>query len=589
MAKTVETFTTKAEDLGPSKFSDILKSQKKDKAKEKDAIANSAVQFLANKRIELGYTSDVLKDQQIGSTAQSVIRNFSDDLDSLRDVDNYTEFNDFVKDQVKIVKEFQKALKETKGEGGKVSRYGQLSGNELAYIVNHMQPVVEQLKNVTGITERVKFKVDEIKSAFKPAKIIDRLFGSDEGFIGKRIRAAIQRQQRAEEKVAQTQRGAVGEKFRAKLDKLEDKALGYDDDDFDDFGSFRGSKQKFPREELFDDDFSGMPSGRRKSQSVANERRSEAAELAENRYEESKNVFEAISDNTELTAQYLADLVDVEKKSLGMQSKQSGVGGFFSSMAGKGKNILGKTGGFLKNAGRVGLNVGRGLLTAVGGTTAATIGGAALAAGGIAYGVKKAGDRDMEQVKKGEIPYDKSIRYQSEMNPYGAEDVGLEKPKVEKPGTYTEYNKQYLDSIGEETIEPGAKFVTTPYTKFRPEKKDKSNAPLTEYAYKIAGEKVIPGKELSKNQVEVMKLGLGLGKQYPPEIMDQFNKQQSTSSKIMNEVNNRPDTEDTGKTIFNTPVINQNNSTNQSVQNNMDVSATNKDQTFRTSIASAEF
>src|SRR6056300_831294 len=356
MAKEVTSFRSQPEDFGPSEFSAILAEQKKQKLKEKDTIANSAVEFLAKKRLDLGYTSDRLKSENIGRTAVNVVTRFSGDLDSLRDVENYDELAEFVKLQDKVTKEYKKALADAKGgKGG--GRFGELNTNELGYIVEHLEPVTNELKKAAGTAQRFRFKVDEVKSAFKPAKIIDRLFGSDEGFIGKRIRAAIKRQEEAEKQVAEAQRGAVGEKFRAKVEKIEAKAEGDD---------FTGDMGESIPEKTAMEEVAGPKSG-----AAQRERRKELAEQQENITEENQSIFQAIADNTELTVLYLEDLIDLQKEQIkateesgggmgmglpfglggkGKGSKPKGKGGFFKRMASKGKGLLGRAGAI---AGRV--------------------------------------------------------------------------------------------------------------------------------------------------------------------------------------------------------------------------------------------
>src|SRR6056300_1159736 len=356
MAKEVTSFRSQPEDFGPSEFSAILAEQKEKKLKEKDAIANSAVEFLAKKRLDLGYTSDKIKNLEIGRTAVNVVTKFSGDLDGLRNVENYDELAEFVKLQDKVTKEYKKALEDSKdGRGG--GRFGELNTNELGYIVQHLEPVTSELKKAAGTAQRFRFKVDEVKSAFKPAKIIDRLFGSDEGFIGKRIRAAIKRQQEAEKQVAETQRGAVGEKFRAKVEKIEAKAEGDD---------FTGDMGESIPEKTAMEEVAGPKSG-----AAQRERRKELAEQQENITEENQSIFQAIADNTELTVLYLEDLIDLQKEQIkateesgggmgmglpfglggkGKGSKPKGKGGFFKRMASKGKGLLGRAGAI---AGRV--------------------------------------------------------------------------------------------------------------------------------------------------------------------------------------------------------------------------------------------
>src|SRR5210317_1706263 len=324
----VTSYTTKPEDFGPSEFAGILAEQKKQKLKEKDTIANSAVEFLAKKRLDLGYTSDKIKNLEIGKTAVNVVTRFSGDLDDLRNVENYDELAEFVKLQDKVTKEYKKALEDSKnGRGG--DRFGELNTNELGYIVEHLEPVTNELKKAAGTAQRFRFKVDEVKSAFKPAKIIDRLFGSDEGFIGKRIRAAIKRQEEAEKQVAGAQRGAVGEKFRAKVEKIEETAAG------DDFTGDMGEDipKVTPMEEV------AQPVSKTAGKGAAErERRKELAEQKENVTEENQSIFQAIADNTELTVLYLEDLIDLQKEQI-KATEEAGSGGGMSLpfMGGKGK------------------------------------------------------------------------------------------------------------------------------------------------------------------------------------------------------------------------------------------------------------
>src|SRR5210317_1530006 len=456
MAKEVTSFRSQPEDFGPSEFSAILAEQKKQKLKEKDAIANSAVEFLAKKRLDLGYTSDRLKSENIGRTAVNVVTRFSGDLDSLRDVENYDELAEFVKLQDKVTKEYKKALADAKGgKGG--GRFGELNTNELGYIVRHLEPVTNELKKAAGTAQRFRFKVDEVKSAFKPAKIIDRLFGSDEGFIGKRIRAAIKRQEAAEKQVAEAQRGAVGEKFREKVEKIEQKAEG------DDFTGNMGESLPTvtPMEEVAE------PVSKTAGKGAAErERRKELAEQKENVTEENQSIFQAIADNTELTVLYLEDLIDLQKEQI-KATEEAGSGGGMSLpfMGGKGKGskpkgsffkrLAGKGKGFLSRAGSVAARVAPFAARALPflGPIGAVAGAGALAYSAFKFFKKKMKDKDdkeLELLKAGVLNYTDSKAYKDQFSGI-TDDIDIpEKPRIGQPGEFTDANRAYLESIGEQ-------------------------------------------------------------------------------------------------------------------------------------------
>lgn len=614
----VTSYKTKPEDFGPSEFAGILAEQKKQKLKEKDTIANSAVEFLAKKRLDLGYTSDKIKNLEIGRTAVNVVTRFSGDLDNLRNVENYDELAEFVKLQDKVTKEYKKSLADSKdGKGG--GRFGELNTNELGYIVEHLEPVTNELKKAAGTAQRFRFKVDEVKSAFKPAKIIDRLFGSDEGFIGKRIRAAIKRQEEAEKQVAEAQRGAVGEKFRAKVEKIEAKAEG-------DFIGDTGSDipEKTPMEE-----FAGSKSG-----AAQRERRKELAEQQENITEENQSIFQAIADNTELTVLYLEDLIDLQKDQIqatkdsgggmgmglplglgkGKGSKPKGTGGFFKRMASKGKGLLGRAGAVV---GRVAPIAARALPFL--GPVGAVAGAGALAYSAFKFFKKKMKDKDdkeLELLKAGVLHFTDSKGYKGQYSNM-LDDMDVpEQPRLGKPGEHTEANKEYLQSIGEqpynedELNEFRKKEGMAYFADIRSDKEidmdeASKNIESLKGRRKLNAEKMFRSKfgmtydQYKKGEtggVNEIEFGLATGQltQGADGSISGFVKgydgPTGESTKKLMEVAKERDLTQSDfpiqpiNNIVNAPVNSQS-----STQNVMDASATNRDNTFSVAFASAEF
>jgi len=618
MAETTS-FTSKPEDFGPSEFSAILSEQKKQKLKEKDAIANSAVEFLAKKRLDLGYTSDRLKSENIGRTAVNVVTRFSGDLDNLRQVENYDELAEFVKLQDKITKEYKKALADSKdGKGG--GRFGELNTNELGYIVEHLEPVTSELKKAAGTAQRFRFKVDEVKSAFKPAKIIDRLFGCDEGFIGKRIRAAIKRQEEAEKQVAEAQRGAVGEKFRAKVEKIEARAEG---DIQGDLGE--SIPENTPMEEFTES----------KSGAAQRERRKELAEQQENITEENQSIFQAIADNTELTVLYLEDLIDLQKDQIqatkdsgggmgmglpfglggkGKGSKPKGQGGFFKRMASKGKGLLGRAGAVV---GRVAPIAARALPFL--GPVGAVAGAGALAYSAFKFFKKKMKDKDdkeLELLKAGVLHFTDSKGYKGQYSNM-LDDMDVpEQPRLGKPGEHTEANREYLQSIGEqpynedELNEFRKKEGMAYFADIRSDKEidmdeASKNIESLKGRRKLNAEKMFRSKfgmtydQYKKGEtggVSEIEFGLATGQltqgadgsisgfvrgydgptgSSTQQLMAAAKERDLRESDFPQPLNN-----------INAPVVTNNN---QSTQNVMDASATNRDNTFSVALSSAEF
>jgi hypothetical protein len=625
MAKEVTSFRSQPEDFGPSEFSAILAEQKKQKLKEKDAIANTAVEFLAKKRLDLGYTSDRLKSENIGRTAVNVVTRFSDDLDSLRDVENYDELAEFVKLQDKVTKEYKKALADAKGgKGG--GRFGELNANELGYIVKHLEPVTNELKKAAGTAQRFRFKVDEVKSAFKPAKIIDRLFGSDEGFIGKRIRAAIKRQEEAEKQVAGAQRGAVGEKFRAKVERIEEKAEG--DDFTGDMGE--GIPKVTPMEEV------AQPVSKTAGKGAAErERRKELAEQKENITEENQSIFQAIADNTELTVLYLEDLIDLQKEQIkateesgggggmglpligggkGKGSKPKGKGGFFKRMASKGKGLLGRAGAV---AGRVAPIAARALPFL--GPIGAVVGAGALAYSAFKFFKKKMKDKDdkeLELLKAGVLHFTDSKGYKGQYSNM-IDDMDVpEQPRLGKPGEHTEANREYLQSIGEQPYnedelnefrkkEGMAYFADIKSDKEIDMDEASKNIESLKGRRKLNAEKMFRSKfgmtydQYKKGEtggVGEIEFGLATGQltQGADGSISGFVKgydgPTGESTKKLMEVAKERDLTQSDfpiqpiNNIVNAPVNSQS-----STQNVMDASATNRDNTFSVAFASAEF
>src|SRR5210317_1941596 len=609
MAKEVTSFRSQPEDFGPSEFSAILAEQKKQKLKEKDTIANSAVEFLAKKRLDLGYTSDRLKSENIGRTAVNVVTRFSGDLDSLRDVENYDELAEFVKLQDKVTKEYKKALADAKGgKGG--GRFGELNTNELGYIVEHLEPVTNELKKAAGTAQRFRFKVDEVKSAFKPAKIIDRLFGSDEGFIGKRIRAAIKRQQEAEKQVAETQRGAVGEKFRAKVEKIEAKAEG----------DFTGDMGGDIPEKTAMEEIAGPKSG-----AAQRERRKELAEQQENITEENQSIFQAIADNTELTVLYLEDLIDLQKEQIkateesgggmgmglpfglggkGKGSKAKGKGGFFKRMASKGKGLLGRAGSI---AGRVAPIAARALPLL--GPIGAIAGAGALALSAFKFFKNRKNDElvktedGKEETIGGKYKFKNGVLQQNDedFRTFGegfakrvAEEIG---PQVKV--AYDTKNKKYVVVKKDMALGEGesGNSVESPDVDASEITGTGDTGSMAAKTVTPTGDTITPkGNTRDGGGVDEIEFGLATGqlKSNPDGSISGFVRGydgptgQSTQ-KLMAAAEER----DLRESDFpqplnniNAPVVTNNN---QSTQNVMDASATNRDNTFSVALSSAEF
>src|SRR6056300_237173 len=610
MAKEVTSFRSQPEDFGPSEFSAILAEQKEKKLKEKDAIANSAVEFLAKKRLDLGYTSDKIKNLEIGGTAVNVVTRFSGDLDGLRNVENYDELAEFVKVQDKVTKEYKKALEDSKnGRGG--GRFGELNTNELGYIVEHLEPVTNELKKAAGTAQRFRFKVDEVKSAFKPAKIIDRLFGSDEGFIGKRIRAAIKRQQEAEKQVAETQRGAVGEKFRAKVEKIEAKAEGDD---------FTGDMGESIPEKTAMEEVAGPKSG-----AAQRERRKELAEQQENITEENQSIFQAIADNTELTVLYLEDLIDLQKEQIkateesgggmgmglpfglggkGKGSKPKGKGGFFKRMASKGKGLLGRAGAV---AGRVAPIAARALPFL--GPIGAIAGAGALAYSAFKFFKNRKNDDlvktedGKEETIGGKYKFKNGVLQQNDedFRTYGekfakrvAEEIG---PQVKV--AYDTKNKKYVVvkkdmALGEGESGNSVESPDVDASEITGTGDTGSVAPKTVTS---TGDTITPkGNTRDGGGVDEIEFGLATGQlksnsdgsisgfvrgydgptgQSTQKLMAAAEERDLRESDFPQPLNN-----------INAPVVTNNN---QSTQNVMDASATNRDNTFSVALSSAEF
>src|SRR6056300_1259738 len=610
MAKEVTSFRSQPEDFGPSEFSAILAEQKEKKLKEKDAIANSAVEFLAKKRLDLGYTSDKIKNLEIGGTAVNVVTRFSGDLDGLRNVENYDELAEFVKVQDKVTKEYKKALEDSKnGRGG--GRFGELNTNELGYIVEHLEPVTNELKKAAGTAQRFRFKVDEVKSAFKPAKIIDRLFGSDEGFIGKRIRAAIKRQQEAEKQVAETQRGAVGEKFRAKVEKIEAKAEGDD---------FTGDMGESIPEKTAMEEVAGPKSG-----AAQRERRKELAEQQENITEENQSIFQAIADNTELTVLYLEDLIDLQREQIkateesgggmgmglpfglggkGKGSKPKGKGGFFKRMASKGKGLLGRAGAI---AGRVAPIAARALPLL--GPIGAIAGAGALAYSAFKFFKNRKNDElvktedGKEETIGGKYKFKNGVLQQNDedFRTYGekfakrvAEEIG---PQVKV--AYDTKNKKYVVvkkdmALGEGESGNSVESPDVDASEITGTGDTGSVAPKTVTS---TGDTITPkGNTRDGGGVDEIEFGLATGQlksnsdgsisgfvrgydgptgQSTQKLMAAAEERDLRESDFPQPLNN-----------INAPVVTNNN---QSTQNVMDASATNRDNTFSVALSSAEF
>jgi len=364
-------------------FQNLLETQKVSQKKEQVAIAEAAQDYSLEIQQARGLGESFLsggpstgpkgsviaEGAPISNAVVSIISNFQSDLDMIGDAD-YAQFKGTIDKYVSL-------LKELPGSSDK----GRFSKREVAYISEMIAPVIAELQPLTGAFTKVRFAFKDFLKEFKPIKIAERLLG-DFPVLGAKIKAAVA----AEEEDGGELRRAEKAKGKEQARFARKKAYGGEDSGDLGYESIRDIAQEVhhSEEELVKESptykeeiAKETPAHRIVSKeqrfkgTQAEEQREEVAAKQDDQFQENKNLFELIAENTGRTA----DLLRGGGMGLGGDDDEGGGGGFLSGTTGtvakagaglflvnKYKKQLGKAakgavkkgGKFLKGAARVG-------------------------------------------------------------------------------------------------------------------------------------------------------------------------------------------------------------------------------------------
>ena len=343
-------------------FQDLLEEQKKKQKKEQVAIAEAAQDYsieiqhtegLGQTFLKGGSSKTIAKGDPISNAAVSVITNFQADLDMIGDAD-YREFK-------QTVAKYKRLL----GELPASHRKGRFSEREVDYISKIIGPVVAELHPLTGLFTKVRFGFKDFLNQFKPMKIAERLLG-DFPILGAKIKDIVEAKEAGEGEIRRAEKAKGKDIARGARTRKEDALMGgvESDSSIDTLeGATRATREEAFKETPAHRIVSKEP--RFKKGAQAEEQREELAGKQDDQFEENKNLFEMIAENTGKTADLLRGRGGIGEDDegggggtgLGTASKVAG-GALAYKYRKKLKTIakgaIGKGSKFIKGAARVG-------------------------------------------------------------------------------------------------------------------------------------------------------------------------------------------------------------------------------------------
>ena len=355
-------------------FQNLLEDQKKKQKKEQVAIAEAAQDYsieiqhtegLGQAFLKGGPSKTIAEGEPISNAAVSVITNFQADLDTIGDAD-YREFK-------QTVAKYKTLLGELPASYDK----GRFSKREVDYIGKIVAPVIAELHPLTGLFTKVRFGFKDFLKQFKPLKLGERLLGNVP-ILGAKIRDIVEAKEAGEREIRRAEKVRGKDIAREARMSKENALMGFESD------SSIDTLEGATREEAFKETpahriVSKEP--RFKKGAQAEEQREELAEKQDDQFEENKNLFEVIAENTGRTVELLEEgekgggggildtVKDVATSPVGMVAGGAG-GVMLAKKYGKklktmAKGAIGKGSKFVKGAARVGGRLFLQLLAAI--------------------------------------------------------------------------------------------------------------------------------------------------------------------------------------------------------------------------------
>jgi hypothetical protein len=293
-------------------FSQLLAEQKKRQDKDTVAISEAAQTFSLQIQKEEKLGQEFIRREGISNAAVSVVQNFQGQLDAIADND-FT----FLKD---TIEKYSTLLSELPGSVDK----GRFTDTEATYIAKVVQPVVEELNSIAGPLLRTKLAFRDLAKQFKPLKLAARTLGGIP-ILGTAITRKIERIEAGEEEVRRAERRKAQDIAREARRSIEDEVAGGGleqpsaalEETIEERNEQPGRRDIFASE---------TPRAAAVQQTAASEENiEEQRAIEQDRYEETKNLWEMIAEDTYESKELLQRLVDSEEGIMGDLAE--GVGG----------------------------------------------------------------------------------------------------------------------------------------------------------------------------------------------------------------------------------------------------------------------
>ena len=179
------------------------------------------------------------------------------------------------------------------------------------YIGKVIQPVIKELNSIAGPLLRTKLAFKDLAKQFKPLKLAARTLGGIP-ILGTAITRKIERIEAGEEEVRRAERRKAQDIAREARRSIEDEVAGDVDQPSAALEETIEERNEQPgRRDIF---ASETPRAVVAQQSAANEENiEEQRSIEKDRYEETKNLFEMIAEDTYESKELLQRLVDSEE------------------------------------------------------------------------------------------------------------------------------------------------------------------------------------------------------------------------------------------------------------------------------------
>ena len=296
-------------------FQDLLTEQKGEQEKEQVAISEAAQTFTTQKQLAVTrkYANqikgvDPATKKKIKPTisreAQSIITNFSSELDQMAD-GSFSEFKD-------VMDKYQTLV-------GNLDGSRRFNDDEKNYIGEIIAPVLSEVRPLANIFAKTRMGFKDLMKEFKPLKLAARVFGNIP-ILGEAIEKKIQRTEAGEKELrrAEVQKGkAAGREQRAtameEILNIEGPQEGDLTTDFADeqpiIQPTKRTQKEEEREELATRRVAPFDTKVSKKSASDEEAKEEQIAIQEGWHEEDKNLFETIAENTEQTNVLMEEFV----------------------------------------------------------------------------------------------------------------------------------------------------------------------------------------------------------------------------------------------------------------------------------------